>query len=124
MVALAATMAFLGQPITPTGAAVFEMCVGIAVDDTIHSIGAATRRFNAGQSVRDSVINAYRKLGDAGLSFIDVRLINPQARRKNKGAEITTSRQGHIVANSKRMHRPLETCSTASPHASQNLEAN
>ena len=68
MAMLAATMVAFGQSITLTGAAVFVMCFGIAVDDTIHAITAFNRNFEAGQSVRDAIINAYRELGDAIIS--------------------------------------------------------
>ncbi len=44
------------------------MCFGIAVDDTIHTITAFNRKLDAGQSVRDAIINAYRDLGDAVIS--------------------------------------------------------
>lgn len=68
MVALAATIVATGQAITLTGAAVFVMCFGIAVDDTIHAMTSFNRRFHAGQSVREAVIDAYRELGDAVIS--------------------------------------------------------
>jgi hypothetical protein len=68
MAALAATMVICGQSITLSGAAVFVMCFGIAVDDTIHTITAFNRKREAGQSVRDAIVNAYRDLGDAVLS--------------------------------------------------------
>ncbi|MDG2384857.1 MAG: MMPL family transporter [Pirellulaceae bacterium] len=68
MAALAATMVILGQSITLTGAAVFVMCFGIAVDDTIHAITAFDRRRAAGESIPHAIVNAYRDLGDAVLS--------------------------------------------------------
>lgn len=68
MGALAATIVITGQSVTLTGAAVFVMCFGIAVDDTIHAISAFNRHFQSGQSVRDAITNAYRDLGDAVIS--------------------------------------------------------
>jgi predicted RND superfamily exporter protein len=68
MVALAATMVIFGQPITLTGAAVFVMCFGIAVDDTIHEIIGFNRRRAAGHSVRESIVEMIRELGDAVVS--------------------------------------------------------
>lgn len=68
MAALAATLVLAGQSVTLTGAAVFVMCFGIAVDDTIHAIAAFGRKFRAGQSVRDAIVNSYRDLGDAVVS--------------------------------------------------------
>lgn len=65
MVALAATIVLSGQSVTLTGAAVFVMCFGIAVDDTIHTISAFKRYHEAGYSVRDAIIQSYRDLGDA-----------------------------------------------------------
>jgi predicted RND superfamily exporter protein len=68
MAALAATMVIFGQPITLTGAAVFVMCFGIAVDDTIHQIMGFNRNRAAGQPVRDAIVNTMRDLGDAVVS--------------------------------------------------------
>lgn len=68
MAALAATLVLTGQSVTLTGAAVFVMCFGIAVDDTIHAIAGFSRRYRSGESVRDAIVNAYRDLGDAVIS--------------------------------------------------------
>jgi hypothetical protein len=68
MVALAATMVIAGQTITLTGAAVFVMCFGIAVDDTIHTITSFNKKRQAGEPKRDSIVNTYNELGGAVLS--------------------------------------------------------
>lgn len=68
MAALAATMVIAGQTITLTGAAVFVMCFGIAVDDTIHTITSFNKKLLAGQSRRDAIVNTYTELGGAVLS--------------------------------------------------------
>jgi hypothetical protein len=68
MAVLAATMVLTGQPIVMTGAAVFCMCFGIAVDDTIHSLAAFKRQYRSGIPAGDAIVSAYREIGDAVIS--------------------------------------------------------
>jgi predicted RND superfamily exporter protein len=68
MAALAATMVLVDQPLMVAGSAVFCMCFGIAVDDTIHSLTGFKRHYKPGSSTARAITETYREVGDAVIS--------------------------------------------------------
>jgi predicted RND superfamily exporter protein len=65
---MAVTAAFLvltGRPLQMTSVIVFSICLGVAVDDTIHFINRFQREMEYDGNVRASILRAYRAVGSA-----------------------------------------------------------
>ncbi|MBT3979728.1 MAG: MMPL family transporter [Bacteriovoracaceae bacterium] len=58
-------MFLLGVPVDLGTSLVTSVCLGIAVDDTIHFLNAYTKSRNSGQSVRDSLAHLFQFTGPA-----------------------------------------------------------
>ncbi|OYW21526.1 MAG: hypothetical protein B7Z55_05710 [Planctomycetales bacterium 12-60-4] len=68
MAALAGTMMVLGIPLQLTGATVFVMCFGIAVDDTIHALTVFRRLCGEGVPPLQAIEQGFDEIGDAIIS--------------------------------------------------------
>lgn len=68
MAALAATMLVFDIPLQLTGATVFVMCFGIAVDDTIHALVVYQRLTKEGVPPLDAIERGFLEIGDAIIS--------------------------------------------------------
>lgn len=65
MVATAAILVLLGQPLQLTGVIVFSICLGIAVDDTIHFLARFRRELAVDGDVQAAVRRAFHTVGSA-----------------------------------------------------------
>lgn len=55
----------LGKPLQITSVLTFSICLGIAVDDTIHFLIRFLRERHAGASVREAILHAFQRVGAA-----------------------------------------------------------
>jgi len=75
---MAVTATFLvvtGRPLQMTSVIVFSICLGIAVDDTIHFINRFQRELSFGGLVDGAVLRTYRAVGSAMLMTSSVLLV-------------------------------------------------
>ncbi|MFM9026139.1 MAG: efflux RND transporter permease subunit [Planctomycetaceae bacterium] len=62
---LAAVLAATNRPLTPATVIVFNVCLGLAVDDTVHLLAALSRHRREGVSVATAVRRAVAEMGNA-----------------------------------------------------------
>ena len=65
LAATAALMVAYGQPLSLTGTAIFSICLGIAVDDSIHALFNFKRAQEAGATRDEALVDVFVKLGRA-----------------------------------------------------------
>lgn len=65
MVVTAAALVVTGRPLQMTSVIVFSICLGIAVDDTIHFINRFQRELRLDGDVDAAIIRSYRAVGSA-----------------------------------------------------------
>jgi len=59
----AGILSFLDKPLQITSVLTFSICLGIAVDDTIHFLIRFLRERKQGRNVHDSIVNAFESVG-------------------------------------------------------------
>ena len=62
---IAAVLAATGRPLTPATVIVFNVCLGLAVDDTVHVLSALQRQRREGLSITTAVRRAVAETGSA-----------------------------------------------------------
>ncbi len=65
LVATATFLVVTGRPLQMTSVVVFSICLGIAVDDTIHFVNRFQRELRVDGDVRAAVLRSYRAVGSA-----------------------------------------------------------
>jgi len=75
LVAISAILVFTGRPLQMTSVMVFSICLGIAVDDTIHFLNRFRRELVIGGDVRAAISRSFMAVGSAVFTTTLVLLV-------------------------------------------------